>query len=154
MYFELLIEGLPPGLNHGTKHTRQGIHYKVPLLKQWEKTVEKACEGQHWPFSPKQPLRVELIFFYPKVLTKKKELSMNAGDTDGRIKHALDAVFRVYSYIANDAQIVDIMASKAPSDAVEGTFIRITGLDLVTWRETALKKGRKLEARLREQLNK
>jgi len=158
MHFELLIEGLPPGLNHATKSMynkklKRVVHYKAEELKEWQRIVEKACKSQHWPFAPKQPLRVELVFFFPKVLTKQGELSMNAGDTDGFLKHSLDAVFRVYSYTAKDAQIVTFEEPrKIPSDELKGTLIRITGLDLVTWRETALKEGRELEARLREKL--
>ena len=109
-----------------TKETRSyEQEFCQHLLKYTEEIKEFLCH-----FDPHlHSIQVQYIFFFhrDKFYTKKGRLNMRCGDTDNMIKICQDLVFK---NITNDAHIVDIHASRRPTNQAPFIVIRTSVVDL------------------------
>ena len=95
------------------------------LLKYSDEIKEFLCH-----FDPHlHSIQVQYVFFFPrdKYYTKKGRLNMRCGDTDNLIKICQDLVFK---NIANDAHIIDIHASRRPTNQDPFILVRASTVDL------------------------
>ena len=99
VYTVLQIDGVPPGVNHYVKHTRNGIHYVDSSAKEFKALVALACIGKEPVYG--HTFEVEITV----MLGKGKR-----GDVDGFPKLVLDA-------IAQKGMLRNVTTGKPMSDA-------------------------------------
>jgi Holliday junction resolvase RusA-like endonuclease len=147
----ITVKGLPPTLNHDTKHSVQGgrLHsYKTQASKDFLYLVAQALVG--WSVENRLAcdensiLKFSLTVFSPRVLktktTKRKGVEVlgfnkTFGDADNRGKPAQDALFNALAlagYQLNDYQVVESKQVKEYTTAPEHSVITLEAIGSVS----------------------
>lgn len=107
----LRIDGIPPSVNHYTKHTRSGVHYKTAEAKNYQ-TIIAVVAGNH-RHKQYEAIEVKLaIYLGPG----------QRGDVDNFPKVVLDALVKC-GVIRSDASIMKLTVEKFRASKPETTVL-------------------------------